>query len=210
MKYKKEHIKPNGRKLVGGGPRDLQRQQQQIPIEVIDYSNVIKELKDEINTLSKELTERPIVGGYSGEQMDDEIRSAVTEAVNGLKDEIEQHDDREKEIATELKKKEEELAKIREEHGKEIKDLLKKHNEKLEELTTSIINRQQQEGVDIEDYEGDRPQIETVFIDPLESDAGEDLKPFLDIKDISINEKENMFDKVSKLKGILGKLPTKK
>lgn len=204
MKYKKEHIKPNGRRLTSGGPRDLQRRQQQI-----DHGDLIKELKDEVNKLSKELIERPVVNGYSGEQMDDEIRSAVTEAVNGLKQEIKQRGKQEKGIIIELKEKEKELEKVKDEHGKEIKKLLKDHGEKLEQLTTSIINSKQQESVVIEDYESGRPQIETVFIDPLEDDAGKDLTPFLDVKDVSIDEKENMFGKVSKLKELLGNLPIK-
>lgn len=208
MKYKKEHIKPNGRKLIGGGPRDLQRRQQQT--DIIDHSGLIKDLKDEVSKLSKELIERPVVNGYSGEQMDDEIRSAVTEAVGGLKQEMKQHNNREKGLAIELKEKEEELEKIKDKHGDEIKVLLKEYSDKLEKLTTSIINSKQQESVVIEESESDRPQIETVFIDPLEDDAGKDLKPFLDVKDVSTDEKENMFDKVNKLKNLLGKIPTKK
>jgi DNA repair exonuclease SbcCD ATPase subunit len=210
VKYKKEHIKTNGRKLTGGGPRDLQRRQQQSDI-VIDHSGVIGELKNEINELSKELRERPVVNGYSGEQMDDEIRSAVTDAVKDLKKEMKHYTEREQGLATTLQEKEKEIEKIKKKYDEEIKKLLKEQTEKLEKLTESVINNQYRQGdIIVEDYESDRPQIETAFIDPLEMDAGKDLKPFLDTKDISIDEKENIYSKVDKLKGMLGKLPSKK
>jgi ribosome recycling factor len=203
--YKKEHIKPNGRKLVSGGPRDLQRQQQQFT----DQSGVINELKNEIIRLTEELQRQPS-GGYTGEQMDNEIRSAVTDAVKDLKKEIKNYHKQEKQFLVDIKEKDKELEKIKDKYSKEIKNLLKEHSEKLEKLTMSIMKSGRHIMVEEEDQEDDRPKIEQVFIDPLEKDAGKELKPFLDVKDISTDEKENMFDKVDKLKDILGKLPVKK
>ena len=205
MKYKKEHIKPNGRKLLSGGPRDLQRRQLQSET-VIDHSDVINELKNEIARLSNELKERPVTNGFSGEQVDNEIRSAVTEAIGNLKEEIKERNERENNLASDLKKKEKELEKAKDEHTKQVEKLLKEQNRKLEELTTSVLNGQRTGSVEIE---SDRPKMETVFIDPLEKDAGKDLESFI-VKDISVNERENMFEKVDKLKGMLGKLPSKK
>jgi chromosome segregation ATPase len=203
VRYKKEHIKSNGRRLVGGGPRDLQKQQQQFT----ERSDIINELKNEIIKLTEEVQREPS-GDYTGEQMDDEIRSAVSNAIEGLGEEIKNYRKQEKQFFVDLKEKDEELEKVKDKHSKEIKSLLKEHNEKLEKLTTSIIKSGER---DVEDYqENDRPKIEAVFIDPLEKDAGKALEPFLDVKDISTNEKENMFDKVNKLKDILGKLPVKK
>jgi len=208
MQYKKEYIKPDGRKLTGSGPRDLQKRQQQI--NNIDQNNIIKELKKEINRLSKELREQQPVKGYSGEEMDNKIRSTVIEAVKDLKEEIKNYRKQEKQFIIDLERRDKELEEIKEKHNKEIKNLLKKHSEKLEELTISIIKSgvQKQE---VEDYyKDDRPKIEAVFIDPLEKNDGETLEPFLDTKDVSIDEQENMFNKIDKLKGILGKLPFQK
>ena len=189
MKYKKEYIKSNGRKLIGSGPRDLQRRQQQA--NVVDHSDIIKELKNEINILSIELKERPIVEGFSGEQLDSEIRTAVTEVVK------------------ELKEKNNKLEQIKEEHNKEIKILMKEHSEKLEQLTESIIKGGSQ-NQEVEDYEDDRPKMVSEFVDPLEEDAGRTLEPFLDVKDTSTDDQPNMLGKIDKLKEILGKLPSQK
>jgi len=102
--------------------------------------------------------------------------------------------------------KEKELEKAKTEHTKQVEKLLKEQNKKLEELTTSVLNGQRTTIVESGD---NRPKMETVFIDPLEKDAGKDLESFI-VRDISIDAKENMFEKVDKLKGMLGKLPTKK
>lgn len=206
MKYKKEHIKPNGRKLIRGGPRDLQNRQKQQLSNVVDPTDLIKELKGEIDKLSEELRERPVVNGYSGEQMDDEIRTAVTDAVKDLKEDMVQSNDKEQKLAVELTEKEKELEKIKNAHNEEIRKLLTEHSEKLERLTATVMG-----GTAVQHPDNDRPQLEDVFIDPLEDDAGKDLKPFLEEKIISVDEKDNMFDKVDKLRGMLGKgLPTKK
>lgn len=209
MKYKKEHIKSNGRKLIGGGPRDIQRRQVQSDSGNIDHTDTIKELKDEIKRLSTELHERPVIGGFTGEQVDKEIRNAVTDAINDLKKEIKESAGREKELTKELKFKDKELEKTRDKYSKEIANLLKEHNRKLEELTTSLLMRSQN-GEIVENVDNNRPKMKTVFIDPLEEDSGKGLESHVGIKDVSINEKENMFEKVDKLKGMLGKLPTKK
>ena len=53
----------------------------------------------------------------------------------------------------------------------------------------------------------DRPQIEQVFVDPLEKDAGKGMKASINIE--TIVKDEEVGDKVDKLKGLLGKLPKK-
>ena len=53
----------------------------------------------------------------------------------------------------------------------------------------------------------DRPQMEQVFIDPLEKDAGEGLEASIQIE--TIVKDEEVGDKVNKLKDLLGKLPEK-
>jgi len=49
--------------------------------------------------------------------------------------------------------------------------------------------------------------MEQVFVDPLEDDAGEGMKSTINIETITKDEEVN--DKVDKLRGLLGKLPTK-
>jgi len=55
----------------------------------------------------------------------------------------------------------------------------------------------------------DRPQMEAVFIDPLE-EKDDDVESHIKVEeDVSITKKEEMSDKVSKLKNLLGSLPSK-
>jgi predicted nuclease with TOPRIM domain len=53
----------------------------------------------------------------------------------------------------------------------------------------------------------DRPQLEQVFVDPLEKDAGKGMKASISIE--TVVKDEEVGDKVDKLKGLLGKLPNK-
>lgn len=53
----------------------------------------------------------------------------------------------------------------------------------------------------------DRPQIEQVFVDPLEDDAGDGLESSITID--TVTAKEAVGDKVDKLRDLLGKLPIK-
>lgn len=81
MKYDKEFQKPDGRKLVTGGPRDLQRKHK---IQDSQKSELIAYLQEEIRRLNKELATSGS-GEYTGEQVDEEIRKSVAVAVEETK-----------------------------------------------------------------------------------------------------------------------------
>jgi hypothetical protein len=51
----------------------------------------------------------------------------------------------------------------------------------------------------------DRPQMEQVFVDPLEEDAGKDLESHIEIEDITSDEPNEVEEKVDKLRDLLGK-----
>ncbi len=206
MLYKKEHVKPDGRRLISGGPRDAQKR-----LENLDQypTAAIQELKKEIKRLSDELRERPVIGGFTGEQMDEEIRKVVSESIKNIKETTNKEI---KELKSKLKRSEENeetLLKKLEEAEKakndDITRLLKKQVEKLENLNIPTTTKFEEMVVDT-----DRPQIETTFIDPLEIHDGKDLEPHIDIKDVSRGEKEDMFEKVDRLKQLIGGLPNKK
>lgn len=61
--------------------------------------------------------------------------------------------------------------------------------------------------IDGEIIDPGRPQMEQVFVDPLEEDAGEGMKSSINV-DVVTND-DVVDDKVNKLKDLLGKLPTK-
>jgi hypothetical protein len=52
--------------------------------------------------------------------------------------------------------------------------------------------------------EPDRPQMENIFVDPLEKDAGEGMKDSINIEDVTPDDQENIDNKVDKLKDLLG------
>jgi len=53
----------------------------------------------------------------------------------------------------------------------------------------------------------DRPQMEQLFVDPLDKDSGKGMKPSISIETVTNDDGVN--DKVDKLRGLLGKLPKK-
>jgi len=190
INYPKEFVKPDGRKLVSGGPRDLQRRQlNHQPVGESDLGV----LKKEFNRLREELkeTQKIPAGFFSPEQVDEEVRNAVEQAVKETMASIKNpnHDKNKLEV-DELKK---EIAFLKQslEGKEEVIDVLR--------LKVSI-----NEDVVID---SDRPKMEHQFIDPLDKDAGKGLKSHIDIMDVPTDEKDNMFEKVDKLKGLLGKLP---
>jgi len=203
MLYKKEYVKTNGRKLRTGGPRDSQKRQQ---IRDVSSTLDIQDLKKEIKRLSDELRERPVIGGFTGEQMDDEIRKSVSEAIKSVKEitvkemeELRLKLKKSEENEETLLKKLEDLEKARNDN---ITKLLKEQVEKLENLNIPTTIKYEEMLVD-----PDRPQIEAEFIDPLEKHAGEGLELHINVKDVPSTEKEDMFEKVGKLKQLIGGLP---
>ncbi len=102
MKYDKEFQKPDGRKLTTGGPRDLQRKQR---MQDRQQSELIVYLQEEIRRLNKELATADS-GEYTGEQVDEEIRKAVSAALMEVKDSYDE-DKKEFQSAVEAFKKNE-------------------------------------------------------------------------------------------------------
>lgn len=250
IKYNKEFVKPDGRKLVGGGPRDLQRRQQIIAQQPFDQTAIIEELKKEITKLSIQLAKKDVpTQGYTGEQVDEEIRKAVAGAIEevkasnkdkikelksaieaykkneenllkrikdfeistaGLNNELNKLKENEKRLEKEIFSKSEvinSLSMDKEKADKQIDritELLEAQTKKMEELSVSVILSEDGSIID-----NDRPQIETTFIDPLERGEGEDFTAFIKYKDIKTEPNETQ-SKMSKLKGLMSRLPDKK
>ena len=250
IKYNKEFVKPDGRKLMGGGPRDLQRRQQFTAQPIADQTIIIDELKKEIAKLSVQLAKKEIsTQGFTGEQVDEEVRKAVAGAIEevsashkketkelksavgaykkneenllkrikefeistaGLNNEIAKFKENEKELEREIFRKNEIINSLSIDKEKadekidRITELLEAQSKKLEELSVTVV--MSEDGTIIDE---DRPQIENTFIDPLESGEGEDLTAFIKYKDIKTEPNETQ-SKMSKLKGLMNKLPDKK
>lgn len=233
LKYNKEYIKKNGRRLQGSSPRDLQKKQVQQPNI---YEDIIKDLRNEIISLKKDLQNSPVkkTGTFTAEQVDTEVNKIVSETIKELtvkhKNEWEKRETAHLELSlktklkynkvilekeTECKKligaKEKLLIDLRDQNKSLVEKLceIKESSDpevtnKLTALLLEITGKTSSNAV----IESDRPQIETVFIDPLEINAGNGLEAHIDVKGISVLEKENIQDKVGKLRNLLGKLPS--
>jgi uncharacterized small protein (DUF1192 family) len=210
MKYNKEIVKPDGRRLLRGGPRDMQTKQAVSQYEsfISEQSTVIEVLRQEIKSLKDELSNRPTNRGngeFTGEQVDEEINKAVSQTIKELNGKHE----------AEVKELKSRIASLYSENEnlKKQMELNKKDSVSVEDLKKQIeaLAKAVESGVPVKAQEDlDRPQFEEVFIDPAERDADKHLESHIKVSDVSINTKEEMGDKVNKLKNLLGKLPAKK
>ena len=210
INYKKEIVKPDGRKLVSGGPRDQQRRLK----EVQDQQSLIEALKEEIKGLKTEPVPAPEPqvktidkNLFTGEQVDEAVRKAVLEAISLKKKAFD------KEL-TKINKDLEESKMVIIKLTSEVENLNKMIEDKNESLklerdrNTQLMNQlSAKEEVYYEDP--DRPKMETSFIDPLERDAGDGLTAHIDSKEVKVEERDKVYSNVEKLKGLMGKLPNK-
>lgn len=236
--YPKEYIKSDGRKLMSSGPRDLQRLQQTV---VMPDTSYIEDLKSQIEDLRIELKKRQELGKpqgyYTPDEVDEEIRKAVAQAVAEAAlqfkknsatvaqateplvqkykmqiVELQKNNDdlkikqstiinRNSDLENQISKLKDELKSV-EELKKEIA-VLEQKIEGKDELILTLKSRPSIIGDEVIDP--DRPQMEQVFIDPLEEGAGDGLESHIDIKE---TEADEVSGKVDKLRDLLGnKLP---
>jgi hypothetical protein len=193
VNYPKEFVKPDGRKLVAGGPRDLQRRQLNQPAGELDLSGLRKEFHTLREELRKAKLQQSPDGFFSPEQVDEEIRKAVEQAVKETMESVKNPDHDKHELEVSKLEREITLLKQSLEGKKEVIDALRSNTRLPEDVV----------------IDSKRPQMEHKFIDPLDKDAGKGLKSHIDIVDVSTTEEDDMSKKVDKLKGLLGRLPNK-
>ena len=235
--YKKQFVKSDGRKLNRSGPRDMQARTvgggytaDNSVIELL--TNQLTELRAEILAMKSRSGDAAPAGFFSPEQVDREITKAVEEAAiffNKNSDLVPIVREYKTEVL-DLQKANENLTRLHSAISKEnttIKDEMKRLQAELGNtadlkkqiavLEQEVLGKQELisilktrpaivDGEIITDP--DRPQMEQVFIDPLEEDAGKGMKASIQIK--TVVKDEEVGDKVNKLKDLLGsKLPTK-
>lgn len=245
IRYPKEFIKPDGRKLVSGGPRDMQRKQT-VAYATSPDVEVIEALKQQIEELKELSKSKQAEGLYTAEEVDEEIRKAVEAAVKettislkrstqAASQEVEPVLQKYKVQILELQKNNDDLTKIHSSvanQNAELKSQISKLESELketielkkqiavleqtlagkEEVIEALKSRPVTSVAEIVE-DPNRPKLEQTFIDPLEKGAGDGLKSNIKIEETELElplKKEEMDDKVSKLRGLLGKLPTKK
>jgi hypothetical protein len=230
MQYRKEKefIKKDGRHLIRGGPRDMQKRQQLAEMNSLEQDVIISTLREEISNLRGELSNQPRGRGgeFSAEELNDEVNKAVAQTITELKLGFEEERTTLKNNASrlnaELDHLKQKIMLMEKDHEMAIKEAKMENNavignlkakcdaqeDLISELKSALSNAGTRSEVPIE-IDPDRPQMEEVFIDPLELGAGSGLESHIKVEDVSIDEKEDMADKVSKLKHIMGKLPVK-
>jgi len=236
--YKKQFVKPDGRKLNRSGPRDMQARVTNAgggtdPALVEVLTNQITELKAEILAMKSRSGDNAPPGFFSPEQVDEEIRKAVKEAVSettismkgrGGNEELTELVKEYKKQIVELQRGKDDLTRLHAAITKENSEL-KNKCQKLEaelgdvsELKKQLAVLEQElagkaEMIEIlrtrpaimngEVIDPDRPQMEQVFVDPLEKDAGEGMKSSINIE--TVTKDDDVEDKVDKLRDLLGK-----
>ena len=211
--YNKQVITKD-RRVMPSGPRDRQIKQQLENQLRSDNSGLIDELRNQIAELKRQISDAP-KGGYTVDQVNEEIEKAIKAELSEIraKLEIKEHNIRglNKEIArleSELVEKNKTIKELR--NQKPVTDnnvtaLLAEATKKIEALSTQVLNSTGQEAI----IDPDRPQMEAVFVDPIERDSK--VEKHFDVeKEDKTNKKEEMAGKVDKLKNLLGKLPSKR
>lgn len=189
MDYHKEAVYKKDRALLGRGPRDIQRKQQQVVTNVTNptESELIKKLSRQVNILTEALAEKKEATGktFTAEEFDKELIAQIEQAIKETETQF-------KEEIYELKNK---IKYLESEAGSK--------NEIIETLKISLLSRSGNDGVILTDP--DRPTMEDVFIDPTERSAGKGMKSHIKIKDIETTEAID--SKVNKLKSLIGGIP---
>lgn len=228
MRYNKqdlvgtEIIRKNRVFQTGSSPRDIQnriRQRSQQPQLddglVTELKLKIERLEADLNGQPLQVVEKEIVSGYTEEEFDAELVKAL---------EVEMSKFNEK-LKTEIA-----LVEVRNTQIVEYEETIKKQKNKLTSLNSEVVVlKAQLESANtritdkdsvIEDLRArpvqvvsgevvvdpERPVMDTVVIDPNESDAMSKLEDNINVEDVSITEKIAITDKVDKLKALLGGL----
>jgi len=232
-----KNIVTKDRRIMTSGPADRQRKQamQNLAID----SSLVDELRNQISSLQKQLSEKgsstvDMSEMFTADQVNEEIIKAIKVETAAIKSKYEIEIGNLKSSINTLETENKNLKSAHEKEVASLKDVIKNKDEVIEQLKSTnfslgaseekIVNllteaTKKMENVAMasmssSEYPGplgdsDRPKMETVFVDPIEKDA-EVEKHFEILEDVSITQKEEMNNKVSKLKNLLGKLPTKK
>ena len=208
--YNKEYVGKD-RKILPRGPRDLQLKR-----NTTSNSDLVTELKLQVERLQKQLLEKP-TSGYTAEQVDVEILKALktetaslkqkhTEEKSALILEIEKHKGEIKNLKELLKVKDEQIQQLKTNvpvADNKLTELLAEATKKIDEMSSRIST-----GSDERHVESDRPKMETVFVDPIENES--EVEKYFEVEDVSTESKLKMESKVNKLKSLMGKLPSSK
>ncbi len=180
------------------GPRDRQIKQV-TQISNSDQSSLIEELRSQINKLQEHIENRSDSVGYTAEQVDEEIVKAVKFELANIKA---QHEIEKNKLQSKIESLEETIQYLKSNQNNNSALTEERILSLLSEATKNLSFNTDSE------IKNDRPQMETVFVDPIEKETN--LEKHFEVEEVSMDRKVQLDDKVNKLKGLLGKLPTNK
>jgi hypothetical protein len=224
--YNKQYTAKD-RRIVTHGPADRQRAQAAGGADPA----LVNELMSQVKLLQEQLASKPAPEGmYTPEQVDEEIIKAIKSetadlraknevAMNNLGNEITGLKEKaealvgahKKELASQkdiIKNKEEMIQQLRDNKDAggisedKLTALLAEATKKIEDMAMTS------QGLSQADVDPNRPKMEAVFVDPIEVE--EKRESHIKVEDVTVDKREQMAAKVDKLKGLMGKLPTKK
>lgn len=198
--YNKE-FQPKDRRVMPSGPRDRQiRQISQITNS--DQSLLINELRSQISKLQEQLdNSQNTISGYTAEQVDEEIIKSVKSETEKLRA---QHEYEKNNLQNIINSKDEIIQHLK--NNQNISSGLTE--DKIASLILEATKNLSSTSNSDSFIKNDRPKMETVFIDPIEKETN--LEKHFGVEEVGPNEKIQLDDKVNKLKGLLGKLPSKR
>lgn len=216
----------------GSGPRDVQRRQRENDSNII-VDTLRQQIEILTKQLTGQPSAAPVVASeakYTAEEFDSELIKHVEKEAKKIEKKYKDKEDSYKKQTADLDAEVDEFVtfsvekamtaekkvsnKIKEkltaanheievlnEKLKSSEEIMKIKDDTIEMLKTRPVGSYEPEIIDTPE---DRPQMSTVFIDPTEEGAGNKMASHINIKDVSITEKEKMVEKVNKLKSLVG------
>jgi hypothetical protein len=203
--YNKVYEKKDGRKLVATGPRSNQirqkLQQEEAPVAVDTLA--IEELKNELKNITSKILDKPSANGYTKEQVDKMVNTAIEEVSIDLeKKYIFEIDTLKKSLAISTDKVKELTV-----TNLGLQERVDKKDDVILELTTKLSKGpaviMATDGMSYTPDESDRPSMDNVYIDPTEKGAGEGMEAHLTVKEVK-SQKPKLASNVNKLKELMG------
>jgi len=198
--YNKEYT-PKDRRILTNGPRDRQRKQAASGTPSVVDSSIIEDLKKHIENLELRLKSKNTNEGlYTPEQVNAELEKAIKAETARLKTEV-----------AVLKSKNEELEKRNRELTEELKSSKSVGIDEaaLAEMISKAAQNIVSNDGNFASVDSGRPKIGTVFIDPVDKESKVESHFEVEVQDISKEKKDNINDKVAKLRELMGKMPSK-
>jgi hypothetical protein len=193
-----KNFQTKDRLITHSGPRDRQLRQANQVINS-DQSLLIEELRSQISKLQEQLENKTTSNvGYTAEQVDSMMIETVKSETENLKN---LHIQEKNHLHNVIESKDEIIKQLKENQNNSSGLTEERIVALLSEATKNLSFNS---GVMIKN---DRPRMEIAFVDPIEKEIKSE-KHFV-IEETPTNEKVQLDDKVNKLKGLLGKLPSK-